>query len=155
MRALIITAAAVTLAALAASAVAQHPAAHPAQASPAEQAFEHYEGIRVALSADRLRGIAPHAKQLAASVEATGAAEARAAAHALAAATSLDEARKHFGVLSTILVPKFQAAGIEGANAYFCAMKKLSWMQRGDSIENPYYGKSMLACGEPLPASGR
>ena len=72
---------------------------------------------------------------------------------ALVAAATIEDAREHFGALSTILVPKFQEAGIDGARAYYCGMKKLSWMQRGDKVENPYYGKSMLACGEPLKAT--
>jgi hypothetical protein len=152
MKALMITTAAVTFAALATAATAQDHAAHATHANPAVQAFEHYEGVRAALSADNLAGVEPHARPLAASVEATGGPDAKKAAEALAAATTIEDARKHFGALSVILVPKFQEAGIKGASAYYCSMAKLPWMQRADTVENPYYGKSMLTCGEPLPA---
>lgn len=151
MRALMTTAAAVMFTAFGTVATAQDHAAH----TPAAQAFGHYEGVRAALSADRMADVAPHARSLGASVEAFGGPEAKKAADGLAAAKTIEDARKHFGELSTILVPKFQEAGLEGANAYYCAMKKLPWMQRGDAVENPYYGKSMLKCGEPLPAKGK
>ena len=125
------------------------------QPSPARQAFEHYEGVRTALAADQLGGVAPHARLLAEQVEAVGGAEAKKAAEALVAARSLDDARTAFGNLSTILVPIFQAEAIPGTTAYMCAMKEKPWMQRGDKTENPYYGKSMLTCGSVLPAKGK
>jgi hypothetical protein len=115
-------------------------------------AFEHYEAVRVALSADKLADVASHAKQLAAMVEPLGGSEAQKSADALAEATSIEDARKHFGDLSTILVPVFQQEKIPGTTAYMCAMKEKPWIQRGDKVENPYYGKAMLTCGSPLPA---
>jgi hypothetical protein len=123
----------------------------PAASTPAAQAFEHYEGVRVALAADKWEDVAPHAKQLASRAQAAGGAEAKKAADQLAAATNIEDARKHFGDLSTILVPVFQAAAIPGVMAYTCPMKQKPWVQRGDKVENPYYGKAMLTCGSPLP----
>ena len=125
------------------------------QPSPARQAFEHYEGVRTALSADQLGGVEPHARLLAEQVEAVGGAEAKKAADALAAARTLEEARTAFGNLSTILVPIFQAEPIPGTTAYMCTMKDKPWVQRGDKVENPYYGKSMLTCGSVIPAKGK
>lgn len=140
---------------VAAIAIAGVPAAEVGQeharGTPVAQAFEHYEGVRVALSADKLADVAPHAKKLAESVEAVGGADAKKHADALASATTLDAARQHFGELSTILVPIFQAAKIAGTNAFFCPMKKQTWIQKGQQVENPYFGKSMLTCGSPLP----
>jgi len=121
------------------------------QPKPAVQAFEHYEGVRVALSSDNFADVAPHAKKLAEVVEPVGGAAAKKAADALVAATTIEDARSHFGDLSIILVPVFQAEKIPGATAYMCAMKQKPWIQRGDKVENPYYGKSMLTCGSPLP----
>lgn len=144
MRALTITVATFAFCVFAVSAGAQEHTGHDTRA------FEHYEAVRKALSADKLADVAPHAKQLAASVEPVGGAEAKKAADALAGATTLEDARKHFGELSTILVPKFREAEIPGATAFMCAMKKQPWMQRGDAVENPYYGKSMLTCGSPM-----
>jgi hypothetical protein len=115
-------------------------------------AFEQYEAVRVALSADKLEGVATPAKQLATMVEPIAGAEAKKAASALAAAKTIDDGRKHFGELSIVLVPIFQAEKIPGTTAFMCSMKQQSWVQRGDKVENPYYGKSMLTCGSPLPA---
>ncbi len=30
----------------------------------------------------------------------------------------------------------------------YCRMVKKFWLQKGDQIANPYYGSSMLRCGE-------
>lgn len=139
--------------ALATTGSAQEQAA--TQSKSAVQAFEHYETVRVALSGDKLADVAPHAKELAAVIEPVGGAEAKKAADALAAATTIEDARKHFGDLSAIVVPVFQAEAIPGTNAYMCAMMKKPWIQRGDKVENPYYGKSMLTCGSPLPAKSK
>ena len=136
-------------------AVGQDHAAHASQTTPAAQVFEHYEGVRRALSADKLSDVTSHAQQLAAGAGTVATAEAKKHADALAAATTLDDARKHFGELSTILVPIFQKANIPGATAFMCAMKKQPWMQKGDKIENPYYGKSMATCGSPLAPAGK
>ena len=130
---------------------AQSPAV-ASQPKPAVQVFEHYEAVRVALSNDRFADVAAHAKQLAATVEPVGRAAAKKAAEALVAATTIEDARNHFGDLSTILVPVFQAEKVPGATAYICPMKQQPWVQRGDAVENPYYGKAMLTCGSPLPA---
>ena len=138
-----------------ASGAAQDHSAHASQAATAAQVFEHYEGVRRALSSDKVADVAPHAKPLAASVEAFGGADAKKHADALVAATTLEETRKHFGELSTILVPIVHNAKIPGASAFMCPMKKQPWMQKGDKMENPYYGKSMLTCGSPYSATGK
>ncbi len=33
-------------------------------------------------------------------------------------------------------------------NVAYCSMKPGSWLQKGEVIRNPYYGASMLKCGE-------
>ena len=126
-----------------------------AQRTPVAQAFEHYELVRAALAADNLTEAAPHAKALADTAEGAGGAPAKKAADALAAAKNLEDARKQFGELSTILVPVFQAEAIPGTSAYMCPMKQKPWMQRGDKMANPYYGKAMLTCGTPLPPKAK
>ena len=134
---------------------AQDHSAHQAQGKPTAQAFEHYEGVRAALAGDNFAAVATHATALAAAAEGVGGPSAKKAADQLAAAKSIEEARKHFGELSTILVPVFQKENIPGATAFMCSMKKQPWMQKGDKVENPYYGKSMLTCGSRLPAKGK
>lgn len=121
-----------------------------AQNNTAVEAFRHYEEIRVALSADSTKGIAEHGRMLAPLAATLAGAGAKTAAERLAAAKTLDDARTHFGELSTTLVPKFQAANIPGAHAFVCTMKKTPWMQKGETIANPYYGKAMAGCGSAL-----
>lgn len=121
-----------------------------AQDKTVVDAFEHYEQIRLAQSADSVKDVPKHAAMLAPMAATIGGADAKKSADAIAAAKTLDDARKHFGDLSALLVPKFQAEGIPGAHAYMCAMKQKPWMQRGDRIANPYFGKAMASCGSPL-----
>ena len=74
------------------------------QARPAVQAFAHYEGARVALAGDNFAAVATHATALAASAEGVGGPNAKKAADQLASARNIEDARKHFGELSTVSV---------------------------------------------------
>lgn len=135
---------------LAVSCVMTLAAAAPALAqADAAKTFEHYEAIRVALAADEIQGLGPHATALAPLAEALGGAEARRAAEGIGEAGDIKAARERFGVLSAALLPKFKAAGLDGVYLYTCGMVNQSWAQRGQKVENPYMGKSMLACGSP------
>lgn len=126
-----------------------------AQDKPVLEAFEHYERVRIALSTDTLPDVAMHAKMLAPFAEKVGGTRAKKAADQLVKAKTIEDARRHFGDLSAVLVPKFQAQAIAEAHAYMCPMKQKPWMQRGDQMENPYFGKAMLNCGSPLDAKGK
>ena len=150
MRAILGNLALLAMVAIASPAFAQAQTA--GRGTPVAQAFEHYEMVRVALAADNLTDAAAPAKALAATAEAAGGAAAKKAADLLASSKNIEDARKNFGDLSTILVPLFQAEKIPGTTAYMCSMKDRPWVQRGDKIANPYYGKSMLTCGTVLPA---
>ena len=121
------------------------------QAKPAVQAFEHYESVRAALAGDNFAAVATHATALAAAAEGVGGPNAKKAADQLAAAKNIEDARKHFGELSAILVPVFQKENIPGTTAFMCSMKKQPWIQKGEKAQNPYYGKSMLTCGSLIP----
>jgi hypothetical protein len=124
--------------------------APPSKSQTTRQAFDHYEAVRVALAADKFQQVGAHAKELAPLAAAIGGAKAKAAGEQLVAAKNIEAARTAFGDLSEELVPLFQAEKIEGVSAFFCSMKNRTWVQRGDKIENPYYGASMLACGSAL-----
>ena len=145
--------AAVAIMAVAGSAAGAQTQDSKAQAKPAVQAFEHYEAVRVALSSDKLGDVAPHAKQLAAQTPALGGDRAKKAVDQIIAAKTLEDARTHFGELSELLIPLFQAEGIPGTTVYMCSMKKKQWMQKGEQVENPYYGQAMLTCGSPVAAT--
>lgn len=140
-------------AALAASGVQQGApagAANAPQLSLPAQAFEHYEAIRTALSADSIAGIAEHAAALGPLAAQLGGDDAAAAVDKLAKAKTIADARTHFGDVSTALVPKFLEAKLPDVQGFMCAMKKKSWVQKGPQVQNPYYGKSMATCGSPL-----
>ena len=114
------------------------------------KAFEQYEAIRVALSADQLKDVAPPATALAPLAEQIGGAAAKKAAGAVAAAKKLSEAREQFAVLSNLLVPAFEKAGIKNVHFFVCPMEGGGpWAQRGKDLKNPYMGKSMPTCGTP------
>jgi hypothetical protein len=121
-----------------------------AQDKTAAEAFDHYEAIRAALFADSTKDVAVHANLLAPLAGQVAGAAAKTAAERLALAKTLDDARTHFGELSAALVPKFQTAKILGAHAFLCPMNKRPWMQKGEKVANPYYGKAMADCGSSI-----
>lgn len=120
------------------------------EGTPEAEAFEHYEQIRVVLASDQVEGIGEPAEALAPLAGRVAGNGAKAAAEQLASTKSLDDAREFFGALSASLVPKFLDAGLPGVYGFTCAMKKQPWAQRTKAVENPYFGKSMLTCGDPI-----
>ena len=119
------------------------------QADRVAVAFDHYEGIRVALAADHMTDVPRHAKALATVADELGVPAAKAAAEQIAATTDIKAAREQFGPLSAALIPRFEKAKLKDVHVFTCSMVGQSWAQKGKEIENPYYGKSMLACGTP------
>lgn len=113
------------------------------------RAFAYYETVRVALAADTMTDVPKHAAALAPLAEKIGGGTARQAAEGIAAAKDIKTARDHFGKLSVALLPAFEKARLSGVRFFTCPMVKQSWAQKGEEIENPYYGKSMLTCGVP------
>lgn len=74
-----------------------------------------------------------------------------------APATTIDEARSRFEQLSRGVVQVERRFGHHGSDAWhlaYCPMafenEGAEWMQRGEEIDNPYFGASMLRCGEVL-----
>ena len=140
-----------------------------AESTAFDQVIEHYEAARQALINDTTDGIAERGKEIktvldqldsewspgAAGVGADAAEDVRGllpelseAAAALSAATSLDEAREAFYDLSKPLVRWRKAADGERPIVAYCSMAKRSWLQPKGELGNPYYGQSMLRCGE-------
>lgn len=118
--------------------------------SPAPRAFEHYEAIRTALSSDTIVGVRDHASSLRADAVTLAGAGVGAHVDALSKAEKIDDARRHFGELSALFVPKFLEAKVPGVHGFMCPMLKKTWVQKGADVQNPYYGKSMLSCGSAL-----
>ncbi len=62
---------------------------------------------------------------------------------------SLDEARKAFKELSVKVIELAEKAPDAELRVAFCPMVMggSRWIQKGDTVQNPYYGKAMLGCG--------
>jgi hypothetical protein len=57
--------------------------------------------------------------------------------------------REQFSDLSNSLISIAKASKLNTEPVYvqYCPMKKSSWLSSEKAIKNPYYGKSMLTCG--------
>jgi len=67
--------------------------------------------------------------------------------------TDISKLRKIFYYLSNQIISNSNSiSGNEGLNVAYCPMAfdnaGASWVQKGDRINNPYFGASMLRCGE-------
>jgi len=104
-----------------------------------------------ALARDTMVGVRGQAAALRAAAAAANLPAVASAAADLAKQTTLDSARRSFGVLSDALVAyakshdDVRAAGVRVA---YCPMARKSWLQKDGPVENPYYGRRMRACGE-------
>lgn len=74
------------------------------------------------------------------------------AAASLASAESLDTARERMKALSRPTALWATLSKPKDLDVVFCSMAKGSWVQRPGPIRNPYYGASMLECGEIVQA---
>ena len=72
----------------------------------------------------------------------------------IAAATDIDVQRTLFSSLSNEMIAKVKAIGLQSGEVYieYCPMamndKGASWLSNQKIVRNPYYGNSMLDCGE-------
>lgn len=121
-------------------------------ASPLESALKQYVTIQTALASDTLKGV-PEAAEALATVAKSHAgmlpATLAAQAEAVGKATDLKAARAAFKPLSATIITA--AAAKEKTGRYyeaFCPMAGAAWIQGEKTVANPYYGSSMLTCGE-------
>lgn len=65
---------------------------------------------------------------------------------------NLEQAREQFYELSKPIIAELKRnpAIRKSAFAYKCSMANKTWVQGKKEVRNPYYGKSMEKCGEPL-----
>ena len=70
------------------------------------------------------------------------------AAH-IAATKDINKQRDYFAGFSLNLYSLAKMVQLSGEPVYqaYCPMKKMYWLSDKKSIENPYYGKVMLTCG--------
>lgn len=109
---------------------------------------EPYLRIQAALAADTLEDTAGAARAIAAQADRIGAAPVVKAARAFEAAADIKAARTAFAALSEAIITAAGDALGDGVRIAYCPMADSPWLQEGDSIRNPYYGKQMLTCGE-------
>ncbi|MGK5087347.1 DUF3347 domain-containing protein [Bdellovibrionota bacterium FG-2] len=124
---------------------------------------EKYLQIQSALAADSMIGIADLARdiaKLAEKLDSSTLKDADAAhfkplpgaikeaAEKLALTKNLESARKEFKQLSNSMTLWGRIQKPVGIQVVSCSMAQASWLQKVGEIRNPYYGKSMLGCGE-------
>lgn len=129
-------------------------AATTAQAGDSVQSLlEPYFRIQTALTEDKTDGVKADAEAIGKQARALGEPGSRMAkaASELAAAADINAAREAFGRLSDAVIAYSEGTRVptgDSVNTMYCPMNKKSWLQKGDQVKNPYYGKAMLTCGE-------
>lgn len=66
--------------------------------------------------------------------------------------SDLDKQRKGFETVSTLLWTDIKKDTTIGQSLYYqyCPMKKAYWISDEAAVKNPYYGSSMLTCGNTV-----
>ena len=113
---------------------------------------DRYLRIQQALHTDSIEGVESEARAIAADAARLGASGApiQSAAGRLRQVTDVTVARAGFGLLSDAIITfaKQQNAGIgDEVKAAYCPMARKYWLQKGEKVQNPYYGKAMSECG--------
>ena len=116
--------------------------------------LESYQKIYEALTADTIKGVSENASAIAKTVKADGEKKLPIAladeAEKMAKETDLKISRESFQKLSSTLISYLEKQNIKGTgfDENYCPMVKASWLQKGEKMNNPYFGKSMPSCGE-------
>jgi len=114
--------------------------------------LDPYLKIQEALADDSMEGVKQHAGEIATASSALGAPAMKidTAALQLASAAEIDDARTKFATLSEAIdnyMTGLHLKAPEGVRVAVCPMVQKPWLQKGEAIANPYYGKEMLTCG--------
>jgi hypothetical protein len=119
--------------------------------------LDPYLEIQAALADDSTENIRANAGNIATAATALGAPAMKidTAALQLSAAAEAPEPeiktiRERFGALSEAIdtyMTGLKLTTPEGVRVAYCPMVKKPWIQRGETLANPYYGKEMLTCG--------
>ena len=129
------------------------PSAKP-PGSPADLAtlLGPYLRIQQALANDSFEGVSDSALALATAAMRLGSrgAAVKAAVNPFAQAADVGAARAALGALSEAILRFASASGLtfrDRAAIAYCPMARKYWIQKGDTVRNPYYGKQMSDCG--------
>lgn len=125
--------------------------------------LESYLTVQEALAADSMDGVAAAGRAMvaaAAELDTSGVdgehaehyadlpTKIAAASNELATSETLESAREALRNLSRPMTVWASMSTPGGIDVVFCSMAKASWVQRSGEVRNPYYGSSMLRCGE-------
>lgn len=134
-------------------------------AKPTDQVFAGYFALKNALTNDDAAAAKTSAKELLSAITAVKLAGLSAAQQKIWTANvdklqfdtrhisespSIAHQREHFASLSKNMAVVVKGLKANTAVVYeqYCPMKKASWLSETADVKNPYYGKSMLTCGE-------
>ena len=111
-----------------------------------------YLRIQQALTVDRLDGISNDAQSIATAASKLGSdgGSIEAAASELLQASDLKSARAAFGALSDAIVTVAKTSGQgygKDVRLAYCPMVRKHWLQKGDKVQNPFFGAKMSDCG--------
>jgi hypothetical protein len=115
--------------------------------------IDPYLRVQTALANDKIDTIKADAGSIARAAGGLGA-QAKPiadAARQLESAGDVKKARDAFGNLSDAMLAYLKATNSTTGNdvkVAFCPMAGKSWLQKGTSIRNPYFGSQMLECGD-------
>jgi protein SCO1/2 len=138
---------------------APHAAASPRASaqppvSPADLSalLDPYLRIQQALANDSFEGVSDSALALATAAMKLGSrgAPVKAAVNPFAQSSDVVAARVALGGLSEALLRFASDSGLTFAGRaaiVYCPMARKYWLQKGDAVQNPYYGKQMSDCG--------
>lgn len=131
-------------------------AAEPSE--PLGAMLDDYATIHDALAGDRIEGVAAAAAKIAERAESAAAGAASedsllklAAAARAMTGSDLGALRGQLDDLSKAMAAMVDTSSAAGADLYYCPMVDGYWLQKkGDGKRNPYYGKTMLGCGQKV-----
>lgn len=63
---------------------------------------------------------------------------------------TIEELRDSFKILSEVYLKNGNLKELKGLMKATCPMAHANWVQKNGALRNPYYGKSMLECGEKI-----
>ncbi len=117
------------------------------------QLLSHYYALKDALVAGNATQAASHAEAFlntAKGVDNKAPSELVKDAGKISGTKDLKKQREHFADLSKNMTTLAKAVKLTDQPVYlaYCPMKKASWLTSEKVIKNPYYGSSMLTCGE-------
>jgi uncharacterized protein DUF3347 len=114
--------------------------------------MDPYLAIQDQLAHDQFDQVKANAGNIATAATSLGAPAMKidTAAVQLASTTTLADARDRFGALSEAIIAYKDGLHLktgDGVKQAFCPMVVKPWLQKGETISNPYYGSEMLTCG--------